>query len=986
MASFVGQKHVGKRVRVFWEGDDNWFQGRVGDFDPLNDDKRCFLVVYDDGTQEWEAFEDLHFLTQENRCSVLDYCEHAHHQEENRALQSFNECVANKSIKTSAILESPWVFVDDSDCGKGLFARTALKAEQAICEYNGPRLPLKLLPGGEYVLQLPGGQGIDGDCTNSPFELPRWPAIYCNHSARPNARIEYWPALQCDPHDVHGNMWVVTTEEIAPGREIRVDYERGRCGTYWHGKPPAETAWREHFVRPPEKLPSGTAAAATHVLQHILDAQAAGTCLLGHLRQHLLCTVNQPSKLPWAGLTGGAARLRLLVPLLLPPSGSSQRAWGLIATHLPGRSAMECKVQWGKLQVSARNPAPQPPASVDMLSDLDLEEAVSVWMQKHQAAWGYKRKPWVPPEATPATESTSTDTLGEPVRGLVPARSKADAIKPRDNPPSKEEILAQAQREYLVLVPGSGATGYKHVHCARGYYVARDSDGEKLGSFRSAAEAALAFARHLGPEASHEAVACFEAHVPLKDRRKRLKSTYKAMPVISAKVKQVVDAEGLTLVPALRQSNKTGFAGVSYHVTMGKYAAIKPESPTSRSGRSLGFFDTADEAALAYARHLGPEMSAKHAHPDFVPTAKRKPSRRVHELTRSPTDTEIEEKAKAEGLTLVRTIRTKTGFAGVHQCQRRDADGLGDFKAHGPARKYLGTFWTAAEAALAYARHLGPQGSASAAAATAKAELPSPTEEEVRRVAALEGLTIVANPRRHSATKFQHVAKTACGRFQAWDYSPNHQGGKKSTVRISLGCFRTAHEAALCYARHLGSAGSAHAAAHIHTRWGDTPRAKCGRFTGIASCAEGRAEDEDADDDNDDGINMEEDHGEDAEDGEELSSRVGLARPQPPKRRRGTTDELIASAQRSRLGRVSRGETQGGQWSDATFSPLRPPIGARISVLWLDDIWYTGTVIDADVELARRGEQRYRFRVSYDDGTVTWHCEAEEPVKLLATA
>ena len=64
---------------------------------------------------------------------------------------------------------------------------------------------------------------------------------------------------------------------------------------------------------------------------------------------------------------------------------------------------------------------------------------------------------------------------------------------------------------------------------------------------------------------------------------------------------------------------------------------------------------------------------------------------------------------------------------------------------------------------------------------------------------------------------------------------------------------------------------------------------------------------------------------------------------------------------------------------------MRPAINARVRVLWPDEIWYDGTVIDADVELVDRAAMRYRIRVSYDDGTVTWHCEGEEPVELLTS-
>lgn len=49
-------------------------------------------------------------------------------------------------------------------------------------------------------------------------------------------------------------MWLVATEDIAKGQEIRFDYERGERGAYWHGAPPAETVWRDARAQPPAAL------------------------------------------------------------------------------------------------------------------------------------------------------------------------------------------------------------------------------------------------------------------------------------------------------------------------------------------------------------------------------------------------------------------------------------------------------------------------------------------------------------------------------------------------------------------------------------------------------------------------------------------------------------------------------------------------------------------------------------------------------------
>ena len=99
-----------------------------------------------------------------------------------------------------------WSFVAPSDCGLGLFARVPLVPDQFIAEYSGPRLPLRLQTKREsgYVLQIPGPSGasgviIDGASENSPFACTPSPAIFANHSAQPNARLETWPVLRPGP-------------------------------------------------------------------------------------------------------------------------------------------------------------------------------------------------------------------------------------------------------------------------------------------------------------------------------------------------------------------------------------------------------------------------------------------------------------------------------------------------------------------------------------------------------------------------------------------------------------------------------------------------------------------------------------------------------------------------------------------------------------------------------------------------------------------
>ena len=56
---------------------------------------------------------------------------------------------------------------------------------------------------------------IDGLSENiGPFYVPGSCAVYANHSSRPNARID----------KRHGGMWLVASEPIAAGQEIRFDF------------------------------------------------------------------------------------------------------------------------------------------------------------------------------------------------------------------------------------------------------------------------------------------------------------------------------------------------------------------------------------------------------------------------------------------------------------------------------------------------------------------------------------------------------------------------------------------------------------------------------------------------------------------------------------------------------------------------------------------------------------------------------------------
>jgi hypothetical protein len=241
----------------------------------------------------------------------------------------------------------PLCFVAPCDCGLGLYARTCLKPGQFVSAYDGPRLPARLQVRGQYVLQVPGTNFvIDGACENSPYECgPHSPAIYANHSRRPNARIESWPVPRPGPLEVRQHMMLVATERIDAGQEIRINYEEGGAATYWEalGHAPIESqGWRQARVHPP------AAANEEPVINRLAALQAA----VAQRRTAPPCHV--PASHPpmaWAGARGGDARLHAIVPLLSTNGRDvNHSAWPLVSTHVPGRSGRECRDRWAIIQ------------------------------------------------------------------------------------------------------------------------------------------------------------------------------------------------------------------------------------------------------------------------------------------------------------------------------------------------------------------------------------------------------------------------------------------------------------------------------------------------------------------------------------------------------------------------------------------------------------------------------------------------------------
>ena len=176
-----------------------------------------------------------------------------------------------------------------------------------------------------------------------------------------------------------------------------------------------------------------------------------------------------------------------------------------------------------------------------------------------------------------------------------------------------EEALALAEREGLTLVrSNTNKTGFKNLQYYKGRQKARpyqlkislDGRTEHIGSYATPEEAALAYARLIGPEASAREAA--EATTP---------------PMTPEEAIATAAAEGLQLV---RSDTTTGFKHVVWH----KANISRPYALRVRRGGQLthlGQYATPEEAALECARYLGSEATTdkENASPGLVRGAAR---------------------------------------------------------------------------------------------------------------------------------------------------------------------------------------------------------------------------------------------------------------------------------------------------------------------------------------------------------------------------
>jgi len=147
--------------------------------------------------------------------------------------------------------------------------------------------------------------------------------------------------------------------------------------------------------------------------------------------------------------------------------------------------------------------------------------------------------------------------------------------------------------------------------------------------------------------------------------------------------------------------------------------------------------------------------------------------------------------AKAEGLTPLRSANS-SGYKGVSFNNKSNL--TKPYVAHvrrGGKQVNLSSFATAEEAALCYAR--SPEAQAAVAAAAVPPAPPPLTAEEALRQAEAEGLTLLRSESSSTGYKNVFLSSHKTKPYQA----KVRRGGKQ----VSLGCFATAEEAALVFAR-----------------------------------------------------------------------------------------------------------------------------------------------------------------------------------------
>jgi hypothetical protein len=448
-------------------------------------------------------------------------------------------------------------FVAPSGRGLGLFARATLLPGMVVGEFGGPRLPLRDLRRREFTLPLPGyGFFVDGNWDHArelyagaavaAAAAPRYLAIHVRPSKQPNCRFE-----KCDvgpspgPLDLRHRMMLVTSEGVPAGGELRVDFEKLsataaptslRNSVRAEAAPADERVWRAvRLPTPPPADPDSNQFAV-----EVCDAQgkpflpvAPPTAARawadtgdGAVEADAYGGAAHDGSSPWSCLESAAAatadaRLRQLYPLLYRENPTN---WSVIASHLPGSTGGECKRRWHALTPpDAPAAAPEAAKAGGASKASGASSKAGGASAKAATASGrvaVPRQPWSPAASPPAASPRGRTPIGGMGVGLTPlehqaivAANAAAAAAAAAPPMSAAEVLAAAEAEGLVLVPKSGGSEYRGVFVQEKRATAANTrwrveihatgaSSRGLGrNFGTAIEAALHFARMVGPKA-----------------------------------------------------------------------------------------------------------------------------------------------------------------------------------------------------------------------------------------------------------------------------------------------------------------------------------------------------------------------------------------------------------------------------------------------------------------------------------------------------
>ena len=316
--------------------------------------------------------------------------------------------------------------------------------------------------------------------------------------------------------------------------------------------------------------------------------------------------------------------------------------------------------------------------------------------------------------------------------------------------------VATASQGVSLHLSGKSSTGYKGVCWTQtGRYQAgtqRDGKHIHIGRFDTAVEAAVAYAKYVQSLGGAEVGGEVGEEVGEEEEQEEEQEPEEGAELVR-------EAEGVRLHMATSKDSTTGYLGVRQRLN-GRFQA------EAKNHEYIGVFDTAVEAAVAYARHLSAEFAQDEAKDGGLVT-------------------------EANGMTLKLSGKSNTGYTGV----RALAGAEGRFEARiwsDGKHEYLGLFNTAVEAAVAYARHLQVNEHMEEAAGEKEEE--QEEEEGAELVREAEGVRLHMATRKDSTTGYLGVRQKPNGRFEV--------DGKG---HVYLGMFDTAVEAAVTYARHMKS-------------------------------------------------------------------------------------------------------------------------------------------------------------------------------------